>query len=176
MKKLLALLAVGLVAVMPVSANAFSQGGNISVGDTVDILDGPFVFDSLFGPAAEGGAIWTFTFENNTASDIISAVNITTVNQLTGAFAGGVDFNFGGDMQSVGEGDSATLNFFALIPAMDSITFTVDYGDFAPKQGANGFADIDFQVQAVPLPASILMLLGAVGGLGMLGRRRKEMA
>src|SRR5699024_5958355 len=41
---------------------------------------------------------------------------------------------------------------------------------------SDGFDVGEFSVQAVPLPASVLMLLGALGGLGLIGHRRRAEA
>lgn len=53
--------------------------------------------------------------------------------------------------------------------AGDVLTIVASYSGFASK---NSRFDIGVDVQPVPLPASILMFLTALGGLGFVSRRR----
>lgn len=73
------------------------------------------------------------------------------------------------EVGSIANGDGNTANG-ASISIAGPFTFLA-LAD-ASSQGADGF-DIDaVSVNAVPLPASILFLLGGIGGLGFMGMRR----
>lgn len=71
-----------------------------------------------------------------------------------------------------------TLNsdaVYSLITLRDTtlINYSSKYGDGTDGRiVTDGFDVGEFRVAAIPLPASVLMLLGALGGLGFVSRRR----
>lgn len=177
--KLLAMVAgaaaFAMVLAAPTTSEAvvFSPSNNIADGDTVDIASGPYFFQSDFTGADTAGT-FTFTFQNNNATDIVGAVSIATVLQgitpMVGQFTGGVNFTFGADMGFVAQGASASLTLFSLIAANGGTAdLVIAFGDPVGLK-----ADIDFNVSQVPLPASALLFVSALGGIGLIGRRRRK--
>lgn len=164
-----------MAAPMTAEAVVFSPSNNIADGDTVDIASGPYFFQADFTGADNAGT-FTFTFQNNSTTDIVGAVSIATVLQgvtaAVGQFTGGVDFSFGADTASVAQGASASMTLFTLIAANGGTEdLVIAFGDPVGLK-----ADIDFNVSQVPLPASALLFISALGGLGFVGRRRKSAA
>lgn len=97
-------------------------------------------------------------------------------------FNDGSDADFVADFGSIFLSDQAgketvwelTLNsdvVYSLITLVDS-TWENYSGEYT-KLVSDGFDVGEFRVAAIPLPASVLMLMGALGGLGFVSRRRK---
>ena len=174
----LALAAALALAAVPYTASAvsFSSMNNIAPGATVDLAAGPFFFDSNFTDADVAG-IFDFTFTNNSLEVAAVTVSEGTVLQNSLNFLGGVTAVWlnGGASAIIPEGATMGWSLTSVIAAGGSDTLRLSFGD--PKATvARGRGDIDFDilVQPVPLPASALMLLGALSGLGVLARRRRE--
>jgi hypothetical protein len=174
----LALAAALAVAAVPYTASAvaFSDMNNIAPGATVDVAGGPYFFDSNFTDTDAAG-IFDFTFTNNSLGVAAVTMSEGTVLQNTLDFLGGVTAVWlnGGASAIIAEGATMGWSLTSLIQAGSSDTLRISFGD--PRANVvRGRGDIDFDilVQPIPLPASALMLLGALGGLGVISRRRRE--
>ena len=168
----LALLAVPYTA----SAVVFSDMNNITPGATVDVSGGPYFFDSNFTGADVAGT-FEFTFTNNNLGVAAVTISEGTVLQNTLDFLGGVTAVWlnGGASAIIPEGATMGWSLKSVIAAGGSDTLRISFGD-PTAVVARGRGDIDFDilVQPIPLPASALMLLGALSGLGVISRRRRE--
>jgi len=60
-----------------------------------------------------------------------------------------------------------------VVPPLLSFTLAYDTGSTTASEFYLGSVDVEYLPAAVPLPASILLMFGAVGGLGALRRRKK---
>ena len=90
-------------------------------------------------------------------------INIVADNEDFSGTFGGTPLNF----TEVG-GDFVATFSTALADGSDVAQFVLDFSGF--EQGDQ----FQVNVAAIPLPASILMLLGALGGLAFIGRRRSS--
>lgn len=172
---LAAAVAIGL---SPAAASAVTiDPTGIQPGSTNDVSNAPFFFDSAFADSDTAGT-FDFIFTNNTLGAAAVTVSEGTILQQTLEFVGGVTVSWlqGGDSFSVGTGENGLFSISSLIPVGDSDTLRIAFGE--PTNGGSGRADIDFSVavSAVPLPASLALLLGGIGGLGFLGFGRRKPA
>ena len=172
--KISKLLATAAVAsLLPLFASAATFTGNISSGDSVDLLAGPYDFNAAFVDSDGAGSL-TFTFNNNTASNLLLTIaDITILQSNFQYFSDGVDYSFGSLMGSaaakVGKFDSMAQ----IVAAGASVVLTFNYTDVIGT--ATTGPDIDFLVntQVVPVPAAGFLLVGGLGAMAALRRRKK---
>jgi hypothetical protein len=172
-----------LVACVPLGASAvtLNPANTLSSGGSYDIFDGPYFFDASFD-RADGAGSYSFTFTNTTSDSLAMAVSIGTVLQSTLKFLGGVTVSWqSGESAFIPHNRPAhVFNLTTLIAAGASDVLTLQFGD--TKGRRSGRANIDLSVDAsvaggpgpapIPLPATGLLLVGALGGLTVLGRRK----
>ena len=179
-----------LLATAPSLASAATFNGSNDVqpgGGPYDVMAQAFEFGVLFD-IGDSGNVFTFTFTNSSPSSTAIVVTGAGVQQATAEFTGGVTFDFsntaGIDITfSQGETDAAKIE--TTLAAGESTLFTVIFGTVVDNRGrggkpGNGVGNtgIQFTIEGfadgtVPLPASGLLLIGGLGGLAALRRRRK---
>lgn len=183
-----AVLALGVAA--PVTAATFSGGGwsgtdpscNVTGGSAnnssdIDVLSGA-AFSATFADSDVGGNL-CFNFINSSSTAAAVTLAVATVNQqgLDWGFLNGVNLfseqSGPAPIWTVAQGVGAIQTFSFLIAASSSIFFDWSYGDPYTSKQFN-FPQINFTVGAspVPVPAAGLLLLGALGGLAGLRRRK----
>lgn len=171
--KLKALAVAAIVAVTPFAASAATVSPTATIADTgiYDIADGPFFWgiDLVDNDVADSVS---FTFENNGAIDQAIGLAEGTLLQISGA----LDFLTvswaGGETHTMNAIQSAvttvmTFDVKSVIGASSSDVLTISWGAVDGQ-----FANIDIIVSAVPLPAGGLLLIGALGALGVARRRK----
>ncbi|WP_210526666.1 VPLPA-CTERM sorting domain-containing protein [Rubellimicrobium arenae] len=164
-------LAAALLAV-PVMASATTV---VTPGGSYDLLSDDFFFEQAFD-LGDAGDTYVFSFENT--SDRLAAVALLggTVQQLSAAFQGGVSITFGSAGPfTFAEDETSGFENTLLVGAGETVDLTLTFGqviDTGVRPG--GKTDIDFAIEAavIPVPATGLLLLTAVGGLAALRRRR----
>lgn len=183
---LAAALAIG--SAMPAAAATFGgdgwtgnpscnvTGSSANTSADIDVLVGA-TFNSTFEHNELGGNL-CFNLKNNTAASALVTLAVATVNQQTTkwGFLGGVSLASEqlGNLWTVAQGVYDSKEFSFLLGAGEFIYFDWTYG----KAYASGSAkpQINFAVFAepapVPLPAGGLLLIGAIGGLAALRRRK----
>jgi hypothetical protein len=111
-----------------------------------------------------------FGFTNNLDTP---AALVTTIKQLVGlyGFLGGVDVSFGGTTVSVPKG---AFQAFSLDATID--TGATEMLTFAHGASFGKGADLDVTVSAapIPVPAAGLLLVGGLGALAAVRRRRRS--
>jgi len=185
----------GAGTVLPGGLNPFSLTATtgLAVGDPLDmavtdstfaaadrlVSDAPQLKYTLLGyeagftnfALADGGLIFT-------NSDAVGSM-------VTVAHAGGlIDFiyetNNGVVANGQGHADNDWISNALGAASIDSMNFAVFFESarsaillFGDGTGDVDFDDLAVRVEAVPLPAGILLLLSGLGGLALVGRRRR---
>jgi hypothetical protein len=162
-------LALAVAPVAASSATMVTDGGG-----PYDLLADMYKFEGDFVAGTAGDTL-TFSFVNS--SNTTAAVTFfgITLNQLSAAFTDGVQLTFGPIIDSFGT-TSVGEQYSFLVDPNQVVNLAITFGnvfDTIPD-GFTGQANIDFQVTAaaVPLPAAGFLLLGALGGLAALRRRK----
>lgn len=153
-------------------AGAFevSPSSNISNGGTYDISSDAFFWDATFF-GGEGAGSASFTFGNALSSSQTAGILQGTVPQKSGSFNGiTVAWNYG-QSQSVAPATNAIINVATMIAGGASDILTVTWGSVTGSR-ANTVIDIQGIPTAVPLPATGVLLLCGLPGLGALRRKR----
>lgn len=171
MKKTFAAVAAFAMAAfisVPASAITLDATNNIMDGGSYNLSAGPFTWGADF-IGGDPGASVSFTFTNDVVA--AGADSIGTVLQGVGSFAGGVMFAWAAG-ESVTIPAAAPTGGFSIYTAIAfgmSDVLTVSWGAVS-----GSFADIDFVVTAIPLPAGLLLILTAFAGLAVVGRPRHK--
>lgn len=146
----------------------------VNGGGPYDVLADSYTFEQDFNPSDPGG-ILTFIFQNTSATTQVVGVSIATINQLTAYFTGGVTTQWlAGQSHFTAQGAFDAFQINTVLAAGASDTLQIIFGNVvdSPTTGV-GRANIDFQVvAAVPVPAAGFLLVGALGGLAALRRRK----
>ena len=170
--------AVGLAAAMMVAPLAASAATVVAPGGSYDLLADAYTFDGNFNIGTPGNS-YTFSFTNTAASAAALTIVGVDVRQVTAAFTDGVKLMAGPlsflfDEDETG-GDEGTFK----VAAGETIDLVLSFGKVvdAGIMNGKGQAQVGFDIEAavVPAPAAGLLLLTAIGGLG-LARRRKVAA
>ena len=168
--------ALGVATMLPVAASAvtFDPLNTLVNGGSYDIFADPLFFNSSYLHADVAGT-YKFTFTNLTTTAVTAAVTVGTVNQFLLKFGlTGVTFTWltGGNTATIATNVSGSVTLSTVIAGLGSDTLKVAFGD--PTQRVRkGRGTIDLAVAAVvPLPAGGLLLLGALGGIAALRRRK----
>ena len=167
--------ALGVATMLPVAASAvtFDPLNTLVNGGSYDIFADPLFFNSSYLHADVAGT-YKFTFTNLTTTAVTAAVTVGTVNQLLLKFGlTGVTFTWltGGNTATIATQVSGNVTLSTVIAGLGSDTLQVAFGDPTQKRKL-GRGTIDLSVAAVPLPAGGLLLLGALGGIAALRRRK----
>lgn len=186
------LLLAASIVVAPVAASALTVTGasgastcSVAFGSSaysVDVLAGAHVNAAFDGTEAAG--VTCFDLTNTSTSTAVVTVALVTVNQHglhteanSWGWLGGIQV----DVSNVGiisqaiiaEGASFQQTFSFLIAAGTSVLFDWTYGAAYASGAAAPQFDFTVAATVVPVPAAGFLLLGALGGLGALRRRRK---
>jgi hypothetical protein len=161
------------IAMLPAAASAVTLDttNNIGDGGNYDIFGGPYFFGASFD-GTDGAGVFAFNFFNGSATDKTVGVTIGTVLQtaFSAVFTSGVTAEWlNGGSAFIPQGVTSTFEITTLLAPGTADTLKVTYGDVV----GGGRADIDLVIAAVPLPAGGLLLIGALGGLAALRRRKK---
>lgn len=165
--------AAAALAMAATTASAFTIGpGNLSSGGTYDIANGPYMFNVSFLDSSDGPGVFNFNFTSKTTTTVTATV--ASVLQQGLSFVGGVTVGWeDGEVASFdgsGAGDILTVDH--TIAAGETDTLYIDYGDVVGRSGRAHISLMVNSVAAVPVPAAGLMLVGALGGLAALRRRK----
>ena len=173
-------LAAVVATLLPMAASATT----LNPGDTVDMV-GSYDFSQTFGGSDVAG-VYTFTFWNYNAVNSNIAITDATIQAKNLAFGNfltgfpGVSFKWATDtvafLSNVGTASIAGASHTIL--ANSSEVLTITFGDPTVRQGrtASSKGTLTLSISAdpapVPLPAGGLLLLGALGGIAALRRRK----
>jgi len=175
-KKLRMVGAALAIAVMPLSANALTvlaDGGSY----TLDAAGAaPFV-----GNIDAVGGSGTFTSTFTATPTNFGEMSLSVITAFLDLFDNlKVEWQTtGGTMLSAVDpipvGTTKLLTTFDATNSTQNLVFT--WADSTDTTGqTNGPVGFDFAVSPVPVPAAGFLLLGALGGLGFAGRRRRKVA
>ena len=171
----------GLVTASHAALNTITDAG----GDAIFVPAGPVPTLTIDDTAVDvGGTFDTESVEFNfsgagNASEVISMVNDNNAVLSVGNLNEDIEFSTGRLFIDDGSGPVLLVDFkndpdtdviFAVSGAFDLILDFVD----APGDGKTG--TFDFTISAIPLPAGLALLLTGLGGLALVGRRRRQMA
>jgi len=170
-------LAIGIaLALTPIKASALTLNSSDAGGGPFSLLASSYNFQQLFANNTPGATL-SFEFVNDSASTMNVVLSSATISQnLNNFFVEGarVFWDTAGMVTDAAARQSSSNNKNFLLGAGMSDTLNVQFGNVI-IQGNGPNPDIDFTVSAVPvpIPAAGLMLLTALGGLGLARRRRK---
>lgn len=177
--KYLAVAAALAMAPLGASAATLNPANSIVSAGSYDIDLGPYFFGVAM-QAVDGALVYTFSFTNFSATSQTFGASVATVLQSTATFLGGMTAAWSnGDNVAIAQGfggigdPSRTRGFaiFTQLSAGETDTLTLSFGDTV-NTIRGGQAGLQMTVAAVPLPAGGLLLLGALGGIAALRRRK----
>lgn len=174
-----AVFAIAASLPMLAGASTLSPANDIVDGGTYD-MSGAHFYEEVFRIADQGG-VREFTFTNSDDTNQNLILTTATVNALSTMFTGGITFEWVQSGLSLFARQSSKIYSSELenmIAAGSFDTLRVSFGDPArrPNASTNGKADFslafDSNPATVPLPAGGWLLIGALGGIATLLRRR----
>jgi hypothetical protein len=174
--KFLAVAAAVAMAPLGASAATLNPINDIVSGGTYDIDLGPYAF-GVFMTSSDNVLSYTFNFTNTSAVSQTFGAVVATVLQSTAQFVGGMTAAWtNGDSIMIAQGTgpanhpSRTQGFsiFTQLSAGETDTLTLTFGDTTGR----GNAGLQMTVASVPVPAGGLLLIGALGGIAALRRRK----
>ena len=177
MRKTIMAAAIGISALLPIGAGASTLNplNTLVNGGSYDMVGANFFGETFKTVDVAGTRSFTFNNFNLTSQNL--SLTVATVSALSEKFTGGLTFKWLGSGLSLVVGEALT-NFSGtldnLIAAGGSDTLVVAFGDPAIRRNSGGLANFTVSLDAspVPLPAGGLLLLGALGGLTALRRRK----
>lgn len=144
---------------------------NIVDGGSYDVQAGPYAFGVFFDDADDATS-FSFNFFNASATTTTVGVTFGTLLQAFSEFSGGVIAAWGNGQTFIGSaGETTTFQIDTVLPPGAMDTLTLAFGD-PQGPGIPGLQMNVASVAAVPLPAGGLLLLGALGGIAALRRRK----
>ena len=177
--KFLAVAAVVSLAPLGASAATLNPDNSIVSAGLYDIDLGPYFFGVAMR-RSDGPLVYTFSFTNMSATSQTFGAVVATVLQSTAQFFNGMTAawtNGGSVVIAEGTGiitdPSRTRGFsiFTQLSAGETDTLTLSFGDTRSRT-STGRAGLQMTVSAVPVPAAGFLLLGALGGIAALRRRK----
>ncbi|MXQ06644.1 VPLPA-CTERM sorting domain-containing protein [Alphaproteobacteria bacterium GH1-50] len=167
--------------------NGVDEGGDgYFIGNNViEVTDGAtfaarFYADDGVGAIdiADGPGTITFLLQNTTSTDAQVTFVDGNIDQSPRnyGFTGGIDVWFDGTSTSFGVVDNVDLNRTFSLGAGESVEYAFEWdGIFNNTDDDIGpFIDFTVTATAVPVPAAGFLLLGGLGGLAMMRRRKKS--
>jgi hypothetical protein len=180
LKKLIGVAAIA--AALPIAAGAATVTEGIDFGGTYDV-PGNYSSVVMFENGEDGGTL-TWNFRNTSAVAQAVTIASATVEQFLdfAYFTNGTTTSLNGDVETTEQGMPEGFFLDTVIAPGSIATLAFQYGTVFETDGTNGQGGgndvvFDFNIASsstvIPLPASVFMLLAALGGIGVLGRRRK---
>jgi hypothetical protein len=155
-----------------VSDNGLLEGGidsnSISVGDIFQI--------EIFGDAADtgGSVVWKFA-----ATEALVTIETNSLNPVSGFAGATVQWNSQADGNGTSFGSISGLDLImgkALVTQFAANELKYLIASWTDVTADKSNFDLRIDTQVVPLPASVFLLLAALGGLGVVSRRRPATA
>lgn len=169
------LAAAALLATLPVSANAviITTDGPVE-GAAIGLSFGDIFTIEIDGDAIDGGGMASFGF---TASSGFAAIETNSLNPVSGFTDATVEWN------SAADGTGTTFASLTTAEVAAGAKLITPFAGGDTKWLIAKWTDVsadksnfDLRVEAVPLPASLALFLAALGGLGLVARRRAAVA
>lgn len=154
------------------------QGETPSALEPLPLTGAPYDFQAGFVDEDDAG-VFQFDFVNTLDSlAIVTLADFTILQNNNELFEGGVTTTFGDMVEVTMGGELGSFVLEAMVGAGEMISLVIDYGNPIGNMGSLGEVgpDIDFIVNAapIPVPAAMPLLAAGLGALGFVARRRKK--
>lgn len=173
--KIKVILAAAALAASATMGHAVTFLSGADSGGTFDLLADNYQFQETF--SAADSSPFMFTFENSSATNAVVTISAATILQFDAAFftdGASVKWSDNGTVVETAEAISGGGQISFILGAGMSDTLTLSFGEVVTDNGLR--PDIDFFVNAtpIPVPAGILLLGTALAGLGVMRRKAKK--